>query len=60
MSETPIDPIIRGTKEATLHFARAAFEVAAGLGAIVTGVTRTIRPDDGPDDEHRPQHVPVE
>lgn len=60
MSETPLDPMITGTKRAALHFARAAFEVAAGMGALVAGVTKTIRPPDEQDEDSPVEHVPVE
>ena len=60
MSETPLDPMITGTKRAALHFARAAFEVAAGMGALVAGVSKTIRPPDEEDDASAVEHVPVE
>jgi hypothetical protein len=57
--DTPIGPLVEGTKKASIHFAKAAFELATGVGALVGGVVRTIRPDDHPDD-HPPQRVPVE
>jgi hypothetical protein len=60
MSDTPLDPIITGTKRAAIHFTRAAFEIAAGMGALLVGVTETIRPPDDTDDESGVEHVPVE
>ncbi len=60
MSETPLDPVITGTKKAAIHFTRAAFEIAAGMGAFVAGVTKTIRPPEDTDEESGVQHVPVE
>jgi len=60
-NETPIGPLVEGAKKATIHFAKAAFEFATGVGALVSGVVGTVRPDDRDDPEaHRPQHVPVE
>ena len=60
MSETPLDPVITGTKKAAIHFTRAAFEIFAGMGAFVVGVTKTIRPEDDTDDDPGVEHVPVE
>jgi hypothetical protein len=61
MNDTPIEPFVQGTKLATIHFAKAAFEVASGLGALVVGISRTVSPDsDDEEDESGPQRVPVE
>ncbi|MGI9641842.1 MAG: hypothetical protein ACR2N9_03570 [Acidimicrobiia bacterium] len=61
MKDTPLEPLVNGTKAATFHFAKAAFEVASGVGAIVVGVSRTVRPEpDTDEDETGPQHVTVE
>lgn len=61
MNDTPIEPLVKGTKIATFHFAKAAFEVASGVGALIVGISRTIRPEPDPeDDEFGPQHVVVE
>lgn len=60
MNDTPLDPMITGTKRAALHFARAAFEVAAGMGALIAGVTKTVRPPQESDDDPGVEHVPVE
>ncbi len=62
MSEDkPTDALVSGVKTAVVHFGKAAFEIAAGVGALWSGVTKTVRPDS--DDEvgtggH--QSVPVE
>ena len=61
MNESPLDPQVKGTKVATFHFAKAAFEVASGVGALIVGVSRTVRPEpEQDDDESGPQHVTVE
>jgi hypothetical protein len=61
MTPNPLDPMIDGARKATIHFAKAAFEVASGLGAVARGVARTVRPpDDDGDAARRPQRVPVE
>lgn len=61
MNETPIEPLVTGAKRATVHFVKAAIEVASGLGALVAGVSRTVRPDHvDTDDDGGPQHVTVE
>lgn len=60
MSETPIDPIVDATKKASVHFAKAAFEVASGVGALMSGVVKTVRGDDPPDDRPKARHIPVE
>jgi hypothetical protein len=60
MSETPIEPIVEASKKATVHFAKAAYEVASGVGAIVNGVVRTVRGGEAPDDRPQARHIPVE
>jgi len=61
MTDTPLDPLVKGTKVATIHFAKAAFEVASGVGALLVGVSRTVRPEPAADDEDSgPEHVTVE
>lgn len=61
MKDTPIEPLVTGAKRATIHFVKAAMEVASGVGALVAGVSRTVRPEDPDrDDEAGPQHVTVE
>jgi len=59
MNESPVEHIVEGTKRATVHFARAAYEVAAGLGALVRGVALTVRGGEDDDGDVR-EHVPVE
>lgn len=46
MTNTPIEPLVDATKTAAGHFAKAAFEVAAGVGALFVGITKTVRSDD--------------
>jgi hypothetical protein len=57
--ETPIGPLVDASKRATIHFAKAAYEVFTGVGALVAGVVNTVRPPDE-DDTGGPQRVPVE
>jgi hypothetical protein len=59
-NDTPIGPLVEGAKRATIHFAKAVYEIATGVGALVGGVVHTVRPDDDEPDAHPPQHVPVE
>jgi hypothetical protein len=60
MPETPIEPLVDATRKATVHFAKAAFEVASGVGALMTGIVRTVRPETQGDERGASQHVPVE
>ena len=59
MAETPLDPLVDGTRKATIHFAKAAYEVAAGVGALVVGITQTVKPPEE-DDSAKPEHITVE
>ncbi len=52
--QRPTDALVGGVKIAVVHFGKAAFEVAAGVGALFVGITQTVRnessgkdPDDG-------------
>lgn len=61
MTDTPLDPLVKGTKVAAFHFAKAGFEVASGVGALIVGISRTVRPESSPDHEDSgPEHVTVE
>ncbi len=60
MPETPIEPLVDATRKATVHFAKAAFEVANGIGALMAGIVKTVRPEAEGDDSAATQHVPVE
>jgi hypothetical protein len=59
--ESPIAPLVEGTRRATIHLAKAAFEVATAVGALATGLVRTVRPAESAEEgDHGPHHVPVE
>jgi len=53
----PIDELVDGLRRAAIHFSKAAFEVASGLGDLISGVVATVRPpgdeDDGDNDVER-------
>ena len=57
---TPLGPLVDGTRSATIHFSKAAFEVVSGVAAIIGGVVAVVRPAPDDDESHAPQHVPVE
>ncbi|MGI9583989.1 MAG: hypothetical protein ACR2N7_00170 [Acidimicrobiia bacterium] len=60
-NHNPADPIVAATKRATVHFAKAAFEVASGVGALFAGITQTVRRETHDEDpESGPQKVTVE
>ena len=55
-------PVRAGLRRAALHWARAAYEVAAGWGALIEEVVAASRDDDednGPDPDG-PRHIEVE
>jgi hypothetical protein len=56
----PTEHLVAATKRATMHFARAAFEVASGVGALAAGITQTVRREPDDDPESGPQKVTVE
>jgi len=59
--DKPTDALVDGVKTAVVHFGKAAFEVAAGVGALFVGITQSVRPGrQGGDEESGPQKVPVE
>lgn len=60
MPDSPIEPVVEATKRASVHFAKAAYEVVSGLGILVSGVVRVVRDDDAEDDVPPTQHIPVE
>ncbi len=39
-----IDPLVDGAKTAAIHFSKAAFEVATGIGALLAGITQIVWP----------------
>lgn len=47
-----------GLKRAGLHWARAGYEVLAGLGALLDELAEAGREDDG--DESKPTHIQVD
>ncbi len=60
-NEKPTDALVDGVKTAVVHFGKAAFEVAAGVGSLFVGITQTVRPGSQDDDDDAgPQKVPVE
>lgn len=55
------DPLVDGVKTAVVHFGKAAFEVAAGVGALFVGITQTVTSNADEDDTPPPtQRVEVE
>jgi hypothetical protein len=60
MTEQQPDPLVRGIRSAALHLGKAGFEVFAALGAVATGITQKVRPDDSKDTDRGPEHVPVD
>ena len=57
----PTDALVGGVKTAVTHFGKAAYEVAAGVGALFVGIAQTVRSDGDDDDPASgPQKVPVE
>ncbi len=55
-----IDPLVEGVKIAVVHFGKAAFEVASGIGALFIGITQTVTSKNDDDDDPGPQTVEVE
>ncbi len=54
-------PFRRGLRRAGIHFVRAAYEVAVGMGAILEEVVAVVREE--PHEEDRPEgptHIEVE
>ena len=43
MTNTPAEPLVEATKVAVGHFTKAAFEVAAGVGALFVVITKRVR-----------------
>lgn len=62
MDKPDVEPIVAGLKRAFVHFSKAAIEVASGLGDVVQGVARTMRPEEGDDGSasDRPQKIDIE
>jgi len=56
-----IDPLVEGVKIAVVHFGKAAFEVASGIGALFIGITQTVTSkNDDQEDDSGHQTVEVE
>ena len=60
MDTTPIDPLTEAAKDAGRHFAKAAFEVAAGVSALFIGVVRTVRSDEARAEPETGERIVVE
>ncbi|GMQ94866.1 MAG: hypothetical protein BMS9Abin12_2380 [Acidimicrobiia bacterium] len=59
--DKPTDALLDGVKAAVVHFGKAAYEVATGVGALLGGISQTVRPTPpGDDDDGGHQKVPVE
>ena len=58
--KNPVEPLVTGTKRAAVHFAKAGFEVASGVGALLRGVTRTVRPEPDDTGTSGPQRVEID
>jgi hypothetical protein len=56
------DPLVAGLQKAAIHFSKAAIEVVSGVGDLVAGVARKIRPESGEDDPGPggPQRIEIE
>ncbi len=59
--DKPTDALVDGVKTAVVHFGKAAYEVATGVGALFGGISQTVRPTPPDDDDGSShQNVPVE
>lgn len=59
--QKPTDALVGGVRTAVVHFGKAAYEVAAGVGALFVGITQTVRKDSGGEaPRNGPQKVTVE
>lgn len=55
------DPLVVAIKRAAAHLGKAGFELAAAVGALSTGVSRKIHPQDSDDESDAgPQRVTVD
>jgi hypothetical protein len=54
-SVTP-DPLVVAVKRAAVHLGKAGFELAAAVGALSSGVSRKIRPQDSDDESGTGPH----
>lgn len=48
--QKPTDALVGGVRTAVAHFGKAAYEVAAGVGALLVGITKAVRNDSDEDD----------
>ncbi len=60
MNESPIEPVVEATKKATVHFAKAAYEMMSGFGVLLSGVVQVVRDGDQADEVPAARHIPVE
>ena len=58
--DTPIEPLTEATKEAGRHFAKAAFEVAAGVSALLVGIVKVVRNEDTDPERESGERIVVE
>lgn len=56
----PIDPLVDGVRQAVVHFGKATYEVAAGVGALFVAITKTVRRDADDAGGSGPQKVEIE
>ena len=57
------DPFVSSVKKASVHFAKAAIEIFAGIGTLASGVSRSVRPDPSDDslpDPDAPVRIDIE
>lgn len=61
MTDEQPDPLVSGVKSAAVHLGKAGFEIVAALGAVASGISRKVRPNDGSQGTDRgPERVPVD
>lgn len=60
MTDEHPDPLVSGVKSAAVHLGKAGFEIVAALGAVASGISRKVRPNDPEDSDRGPEHVPVD
>lgn len=61
MTDGQPDPLLSGVRSAAIHLGKAGFEIVAALGAVASGISQKVRPNDGShDSDHGPEHVPVD
>ncbi len=60
MDGNQIESLTEATKDAGRHFAKAAFEVAAGVSALVVGIVKTVKNDDDTSGPETVERIVVE